>query len=125
MQDTDTNKPALVDIGVEHGGCEFHDGRRERVVGREGQAAGEDSVLEGRVEGACEQAFPVEEVVFGYGAGGYSVGGGEGEGSVFGEEAAGGEGGCHGSLVLFCSFLSFLFGVLGGAMGRGLFGRTM
>ena len=74
---------------------EAHARRRQRVVFRELQLGREDAPFERRAFGAVDQRFPVEQVVFGDGAGGYAFGGVVGQGAVFLEEAAVGGRGCH------------------------------
>lgn len=75
---------------------ELHARRVERVVLGELELSGEDAAFERSAVGTLDQGFPEEDVVFGDGAGGDAVGRGGGEGAVFVEEAARGEGGCHG-----------------------------
>lgn len=54
---------------------ELHTRRCKRIILRELELSGEDTAFEGRVLRTLNEAFPVEEVVFGDGAGGYAVGG--------------------------------------------------
>lgn len=74
----------------------LHAGRVEWVVLGELELGGEDATFEGSAVGPLDHGFPEEDVVFGDRAGGDAVGWGGGKGAVFVEEAAGGEGGCHG-----------------------------
>lgn len=66
---------------------ELHARGRKRVVLWELQLSGEDAALERRVFGALDEAFPVEEVVLGDGAGGDAVRGIVGQSAVLLEEA--------------------------------------
>lgn len=84
-------------VGVPHVGEELHGRRRERVVLGEFQLGGEDAAFKGRALGALDEAFPVEEVVLGDGAGGDALGGAVCEGAVFLEEAPVGGGLGHGA----------------------------
>ncbi len=77
---------------------EPHRGRVQRVILGELELGGEDAAFEGRAVGALDQGFPEENVVFGDGTRGDAVRRGGGEEFVFVEEAAGGDGGCHGGL---------------------------
>lgn len=84
-------------VGVPHVGEELHGRRRERVVLGEFQLGGEDAAFKGRALGALDEAFPVEEVVLGDGAGGDALGGAVCESAVFLEEAPVGGGLGHGA----------------------------
>jgi len=72
---------------------EPHAGRRERVVFWEFQLGWEDAAFEGGALGTLDEGFPVQEVVFGDGAGGDAFGRVVGQGAVFLEQTA--LGGCR------------------------------
>lgn len=69
-------------------GEELHRRRRQRVVLGELELGGEDAALERRALGALDEAFPVQEVVLGDGAGRDALGRVVGERAVLLEEAA-------------------------------------
>lgn len=73
----------------------LHLGRIERIVFGEGELGGEDAAFEGRALRALDQRLPGEEVVFVDWARGDAVGWGDEKRLVFGEEAFGGDIGCH------------------------------
>lgn len=74
----------------------LHTRRRERVVLGELEFGGEHAAFEGSAFRSLDQTFPVEEVVFGNGAGGDAIGRVVGQGSVFLEETPLGGGCGHG-----------------------------
>lgn len=75
-------------VGVPDVGEELHRRRRQRVVLGELELGGEDAALERRALGALDEAFPVQEVVLGDGAGRDALGRVVGERAVLLEEAA-------------------------------------
>lgn len=72
-----------------------HRGRVQWIVLGKFQLGGVDTALKGCAVGPLDEGFPEEDVVFGDGAGGDSVGREGGQVFVFVEEAAGGDTGCH------------------------------
>lgn len=66
----------------------LHARRHMRVIVRELKFGREHAALKGRALGPLDQAFPVQQVVFGDGARGDAFGWVVGEGAVFLEEAA-------------------------------------
>lgn len=87
MQYRDADLAVGVYVRVPHVGDELHLGRRERVVFGKLEFRGKNAAFEGRVDGALDQGFPEEHVVFVDGAGGYAFWGIGGEGLVLFEEA--------------------------------------
>lgn len=74
---------------------ELHARRVQRVILGELELGGEEAAFERGAVGALDQGFPKEDIVLGDGPGGDAVRGRGGQGAVFVEEAAGGEGGSH------------------------------
>lgn len=75
---------------------EPHRGRVQRVIPGELELGGEDAAFERGAVGPLDERLPEEDVVLGDGPRGDAVGRGRGQELVLVEEAAGGDGGCHG-----------------------------
>lgn len=79
-----------------HVGEKLHRRRRQRIVLGKLELCGKNAALKGSSFGALDEAFPVQQVVLGDGAGGDAFGRVVCEGAVFLEEAAVGGGLGHG-----------------------------
>ena len=85
----------VLTIRMPHPAQKPHCGRAQGIIFRELELGGEYPAFVGCALGALDQGFPEEEVVFGDGAGGDTVGWRGGQGFVFHEEAFGGDCGGH------------------------------
>ena len=83
-------------IGMPDVDEELHGGRGEWVVLWELELGGEHAAFEGRVLGPLNEAFPVEDVVLGDGAGCDAFGRVVGQGAILLQQAAVGGGLSHG-----------------------------
>ena len=91
----DGTEAGRLTVGVPHLAQEPHRRWRQWVVLREFQLGREDAPLEGRPLRTLDKRFPVEEIVFGHGAGSDAFWGVVCEIAVFLEEAALGGSGRH------------------------------
>lgn len=96
VEDGDADEAAGVDVRMPHIGEKLHRRRRQRIVLGKLELCGKDAALKGSSFGPLDEAFPVQQVVLGDGAGGDAFGRVVCEGAVFLEEAAVGGGLGHG-----------------------------